>query len=153
MPGKRTQDNADFVTPRRIYRAEVIAVDPTAENVAIPILDTRSGPNTSVGGGQSDNNQVGKSGQLNLAVLINAFTSVTLQIWQQAEVEQAELSSAPPPPAMTLPATANWMKTHEKVFTGSELWIVPGLSPGKLKVRVSAVVGAGQIQMLEQHAA
>jgi hypothetical protein len=97
--------------------------------------------------------QYGRNAQLDLSVLVQGFTSVTLELWLKGEVEQAELSSSPPPAPLTLPATEDWVKVETKVLTASGLWIVKDIPPGKYKILLTAVAGAGNVHIREQHAA
>jgi hypothetical protein len=156
MPGKRASEHADFVTPRRAYRESLVAVDSVGpEDPSIPELDTRGGPSAAVGLGQGDTAQYGRNAQLNLAVIVEGFTSATLEVWLKGEVEQQELivgsssSSAP----LTLPATEDWVKVTSKVFTASELWTIKDGPPGKYKIKLFAVAGSGNVHIREQHAA
>jgi hypothetical protein len=156
MPGKRASEQADFVTPRRGYRESLTAVDSGGpQDTGIPTLDTRQGPSAAVGLGQGDVAQYGRNAQLDLAVLVQGFTSVTLELWLKGEVEQAELiegSSSSTAP-LTLPATEDWVKVETKVLTASGLWIVKDIPPGKYKTLLTAVAGSGNVHIREQHAA
>jgi len=162
MPGKRVQGEADFITPRRIYREVISAVDPSIESLAIPILDTRETANQRASGPNAgfDTPQYGRNAQINLAVLMSGFTSVTLQLWLLAEEEQDDLtepfgsSSSSSSSSFSLSATDEWVKAAQKDFTGPELWVVKDIPPGQYKVRMSAASGGpGQVQLREQYAA
>lgn len=156
MPGKRAVEQADFVTPRRAYRESLTVVDGSGpEDPAVPELLTNRSPTSVVGLGQGDVGQYGRNAQIDLAVIIQGFTSATLELWLKGEVEQQELiigsssSSAP----LTLPTTEDWVKVETKVLTVSSLWIIKDVPPGKYKVLLAAVAGSGNVHIREQHAA
>lgn len=159
MPGKRVPDTASYVTPRQDYRVDVAAADSVGvEDPAIPVLDTVPSPNAHLGLGQSDSNLYGGwNAQLNLACIIEGFSSVTFDLWVLAENEAKQLqegsSSSSSSAGPTLPSTGEWVLVESKVLTKSSLWIVKSAPPGKYKVRVAAVTGTGHIQIREQHAA
>jgi hypothetical protein len=88
-------------------------------------------------------------------VIVQGFTSVTLELWLKGEVEQQELivgSSSSTAP-LTLPATEDWVKVETKVLTASGLWVVKDIPPSQYKVLLTAVAGAGNVHIREQHAA
>jgi hypothetical protein len=159
MPGKRSSENGDFVSQRRIYRRDIDAVDSGgAKDDNIPVLNTLS----SDYGGQVVNNDVnmyGRNAQLDLAVITEV--NVTLQVWMKAEIEVEELdyseelgSSSSADPALTLPtATEDWVLVEQQAFTQSGLWVVKDVPPGKFKVIASAHAGGAPVHILEQHAA
>lgn len=157
MPGKRSVEQASFVTPRALYRNNVVAggeTDPTLNT--IPILDTRVGPNASIqpaGSPQSDVNNYGKDARINLSILVSGFTSVTLQLWLKSEIEAVALSNAPLTPPTLPVGTQEWMQVASKTVNTSTLWTITDIPPGKYKVLVSAAVGAGFVTLEEQHAA
>jgi hypothetical protein len=156
MPGKRSVENGDFVSQRRIYRQDIMTVDSGgAIDETIPILNTLG----SAYGGQivsNDVNMYGRNAQLDLAVI--AAVSVTLQVWLKAEIEEGELTdpeaSSSSSASLDLPtATEDWVFVIEKSFTKPELWVVKDVPPGKYKVIASAHAGSGAVHILEQHAA
>lgn len=160
MPGKRVPENASYVTPRQDYRVDVAAADSVgAQDPTIPEFDTIPSPNAAIGLGQSDSNLCGGwNAQLNLAVIIQGFSSVDFELWLKAENEAKSLqegssSSSSSSAGPTLPSTEEWVLVEAKTLTKSSLWIVKSAPPGKYKVRVAAVTGSGHIQIREQHAA
>lgn len=163
MPGRRAMEGGTFITPRAPYRESITALDPSVEDVSIPILDTSKSPNSVVGLGQSDWAQYGHNGQLDLALIVGGFSSVTVQLWLLAEIEQRELqppasdssssSSATSSSSSSFSPTGEWVYVGDKTVDKSTLWIVKDVPPGKYKVRVSAVSGSGSIQIRESHAA
>lgn len=160
MPGKRVQDNADYITRRAVYRAEVAAADSGGpQDPDIPELDTENPPRqiVEVGLGQADVNQYGRNAQIDMAIIVEGFSSVTLEAWLKADITTEEVtyegsSSSSSSAAATLPATEEWAKVDEKTVTASELWILTNIPPGQYKFVVSAVTGSGHIQLREQHA-
>lgn len=156
MPGKRAVEGGTFITPRAMYRADVDAVDPGAQDPSVPILDTRPAPNVSVGLGQGDVAQYGQNGQIDFAVILSGFSSVTLELWLLAEIERRELEypgASSSSSSSVLPTTEEWVYVGEKVISRSVLWIVKDIPPGQYKVRVSAATGSGSLQIREGHAA
>jgi len=159
MPGKRVQDNADYVTRRAVYRSELSAVDSGPQDADIPELNTESPPKqiVDVGLGQADVNQYGRNAQIDMAIIVEGFSSVTVEAWMKANITTEGVtyegsSSSSSSAAATLPATGEWVKVDEKTVTGSELWIVKDIPPGQYKFTISAVTGSGHIQLREQHA-
>ena len=168
MPGKRATEQADFVTPRVVYRDGIDTIDTDVLDTTIPILDTNLPPSIVVGLGQADVNQYGRNAQIDLAILLGSATgssssggsfSVTLELWLKAEIEGERLrskdslspsssSSSSPRP---LPATEDWVFVATQTFTRSTLWVVKDIPPGKYKVLATAV--SGRTTILEQHAA
>lgn len=155
MAGQRAKENATFLTQRKTYRENIAAADalgPT--DVAVSILDTRLGPNDNMGLGGStrDTNQYAHNAQLNVSIIIEGFTSVTLELWLLAEVDLIQVP-APPANADPLPTTGEWVLADSNSFGKSSLWVVKDIPPGQYKILVSTVVGAGNIRLREQHAA
>lgn len=157
MPGKRAIEGGTFLTPRALYRSNITSVDPSVEDLGVPILDTSKAPGYAVGLGQSDFAQYGHNAQLDLAVIIDGFTSVTLEAWLFAEIEQREFnpepSSSSSSSSSSMPATGEWVFVVDKTLSKSSLWVLRDIPPGKYKVRVSAVSGSGAIHIRENHAA
>jgi len=156
MPGKRAVEGGTFITPRATYRVNVDSVDPSAQDPSIPILDTRAAPNVSVGLGQGDCAQYGQNGQIDFAVILSGFSSVTLELWLLAEVERRELEypgASSSSSSSSLPTTEEWVYVEEKAISKSVLWVVKDIPPGQYKVRVGAVTGSGELQIREGHAA
>lgn len=166
MAGKRAVEQGDFVTPRAIYRRDLVAADGSVESINIPELDTRPGPNTSVGLGQSEVNMYGRNAQLDLAIILNDVASVTLELWLKAIIDRAQLSTDPVEPALNLPATEDWIFVDSKTVSRSTLWVVKDVPPGVYKVRVDAMSGGSSssssssssgggsgVHILEGHAA
>jgi hypothetical protein len=159
MPGQRAKEGGTFVTPRALYRSSLTAVDPDVESEAIPVLDTSRSPYTPLGLGQGDNAQYGQNGQLDLAVIVEGFSSMTLELWLLAEIEQRELSypddgsSSSSSSSTPWPSTGEWVFVEDKTITKSSLWIVKDIPPGKYKVRVNAISGTGSCTIRENHAA
>lgn len=139
MGGKRAVEQGDFVTPRAIYRRDIAAADGSVEDAGIPELDTRPGPNTSVGLGQGEVNMYGRNAQLDLALILFNFPSATLELWLKAAVERAQLSTDPVEPPLALPDTENWVFVADKTIDRSTLWVVKDIPPGVYKVRVGAL--------------
>jgi hypothetical protein len=159
MPGRRALEGGTFITPRAPYREDITTVDPSVEDTSIPILDTSKSPNEVVGLGQSDWAQYGQNGQMDLALIVEGFSSVTVQLWLQAEIEQrglqpsAPASSSSSSSSSSYPTTGEWVYVGDKTVDKSTLWIVKDTPPGKYKVRVSAVSGSGSVRIRESHAA
>ena len=166
MAGKRAVEQGDFVTPRAIYRRDIAAADGPVESVNIPELDTREGPNVSVGLGQGEVNMYGRNAQLDLALILTELASVTLELWLKAPIERAELNTTPPEPALNLPDSEDWVFVADKTVARSTLWVVKDIPPGRYKVRVaslslgsssssssSASGGGPALHILEGHAA
>jgi hypothetical protein len=108
-----------------------------------------------VGLGQGDVAQYGRNAQFDLTVIIEGFTSATMELWLKGEVEQQELvegSSSSTAP-LTLPATEDWVKVDTKTLTVSGLWVAKDAPPGKYKILLTAVAGSGNVHIREQHAA
>jgi putative intracellular protease/amidase len=139
MAGKRSAEQGDLVTPRAIYRRDIDAVDGSVESSSIPELDTRGGPNISVGLGQGDINMYGRNAQLDLAVILFNFPTATLELWLKAAIEQAQLSTDTPEPDLLLPETEDWVFVESKDFTRSALWTVKDVPPGRYKVVVASL--------------
>jgi hypothetical protein len=159
MPGKRGPEFGDFVTPFEAYRVNISAADgsgPTDD--AIPVLDTRQGPNQNVMGQGSDKSQYGRNAQIDIAAIIKGFTSVTLQLWMKAEPDRAELRAPPGSSSSSAspieePTTGLWVKVDEKVLTASGWWVIKDIPPAQYKVLASAVSGTGAVSIVECHAA
>ena len=158
MPGKRPIESADYVTRRSAYRSELTAVDAGGpQDLSIPELDTEVAPSAGIGLGQSDVNQYGRNAQIDMAIIVEGFSSVTVQAWMKANITAegltyADSSSSSSSAAATLPATGEWVKVDEKVVATSALWVVKDVPPGQYKFIVSAATGSGHIQLREQHA-
>jgi hypothetical protein len=158
MAGKRATEAADFVTNRATYRNGIIAAEAPAAALAdptVPTLVSMAGPHITIGLGQGEINQYGRNAQLNLAFIVKDFTSVTTELWQLADLEEryALPAGSPAPPSPPLPATGEWVFVDSITIAKSQLWTVKDVSPGKYKVLITAVVGAGQVHIREQHAA
>jgi len=159
MPGKRAVEGASYITQRALYRDHVISggeSDPIENN--IPIIDTTRPPNINVGVGQADYNQYGKDARIFLAVYMGGFTSVTLDLWLKADIDESHLG--PPSSSSSIDefpsATDTWVKAASKVFTGPALWAILDIPPGRYKVLInSASGGSGDkfVTLSEQHAA
>lgn len=157
MPGKRAIEGADYVTRRAAYRSQLTAVDSGGpQDPLIPELDTEVAPSVGIGLGQSDVNQYGRNAQIDLAIIVEGFSSVTVQAWMKANITAEELtyadSSSSSSSPVTLPATGEWVKVDEKVVSVSTLWVLKDVPPGQYKFIVSAATGSGHIQLREQHA-
>lgn len=157
MPGKRVTEGSDHVTRRAVYRSELTAVDSGGpQDDLIPELDTEASPTAVIGLGQADINQYGRNAQIDLAIIIQGFSSVTIQAWMKADITAEGLtyegSSSSSDAAVTLPTTEEWVLVDTKTVTASALWIVKDVPPGQYKFIVSAVTGSGYIQLREQHA-
>lgn len=154
MPGQRALENGDFVTPRAVYRAEIIAVDTDITSVGIPILDTRGGPNGNVvvGPTLSSKAAYGRNCQIDVSIIVQGFNPVVLELWLLAEVERAELSTATPPAVPTLPATGQYVFVESKSTTQSCLWTIKDIPPGQYKIYAKTLTGAGFVNIREQHA-
>lgn len=161
MPGKRTCEYADFVTPFAEYRMNVEAADAVpVQDPAIPALDTREGPYANVGLGQVDVNQYGRDAKIDLAVIIAGCSAVELELWLNAEPTRVKLSSSVPSGSSSSSSSSSssptdlWVKVAEKTFGAvSELWIVSDIPPGEYKVRVVSITGGGNVSLIEGHAA
>lgn len=154
MPGNRASENGDYVTPRAAYR-EVSAVDSPAlpTSTGISVLDTREKLEASTG--QATPAWYGRNAQLSIAALIEGFTSVTLQLWLLAELEQREAQTEEEASSSSSASVSSeWVKAAtDKTITASELWVVKDVPPGQYKIVVSAVAGSGTLVLREQHAA
>ena len=154
MPGQRDKaGGADYVTPRRTFRENITLADPSVEDVSIEILDTTLVGHKRVGVGQNDISMYGRNCQLNLDLILKGFTSVDLQLWLWAAEEIELVGVSVSSPAADLPVTEEWVKVEDKTITESTHWVVKDIPPGKYKVRVDAVSGAGSLTVREQHAA
>jgi hypothetical protein len=155
MPGRRSSEFCDFITPRANYRVNITVVDSVGpESGTIPTIDTRDGPNTNVGLGQGSTASYGRNAQLDLAFIVADFTSLTYEIWLKATLDRAELSTVAPPTAPTLPSTDEWVLVREDSLTESSLLIVKDIPPGQYKILITELVGTpGAVTIREQHAA
>lgn len=155
MPGRRAPENADFVTPMTQYREEITAVDAVGpESPAVPELDTTLTGRANVGLGDSDASWYGRDGRINFAAIIQGFTSVTFELWFLAELEMPyTVGDEPPASPQLLPSTEEWVFVTSTTLTRSGLWRVQDIPPGTYKVLVTAVAGAGNVRLREQHAA
>jgi hypothetical protein len=95
----------------------------------------------------------GKDSVISVAVIVEGFTSVTLELWLLAELEQSRLSTASALPTPTLPATGEWVSVTTQSFTKSGLWTLTDLVPGQYKILMTAKAGTGNLTLREQHAA
>lgn len=162
MPGQRSKEGGTFISPRDVYRnlASVAAdsADDLLDDTEIPTLDTSEGPNAKQLPDSGDNNQYGTNAQLDLAVLLgDGVTSLTLELWMLAPIEQKPLIPDPdnppvPPVLPTNSVTGHWVFVSTVTYTKSTLWITKDIPPGTYKVRISAFVGAGGVALLEAHA-
>lgn len=154
MPGKRVTEASDFVTPRQVYREDIIAVDSGGvTDTDIPILNSKELANQRQGLGQSDVAQYGRNAQMNLACIVEGFTSLTMQLWLWADVELPLEQGTSSSSYGVLPTTEEWVHVVEKTITKSELWVVKDIPPGQYKIIVTAKTGSGHLQIREQHAA
>jgi hypothetical protein len=165
MPGRRSIEGFDFITPRRDYRVNVTAADSSVESVTIPVLPTnvsparRNYPGGGGFGGEADSTAYGRNAQLMLALLLEGFTSVDLELWLEATddeilVQDPSSSSISPGTLPVLPTTGAWVRVAAlSTVTFSQLWTVKDIPPGNYKVRVASVSGTGNISIREQHAA
>lgn len=159
--GKRPVEQGTFITPRALYRDNLVALDTDVTSVGIPTLDTRPGPNgflIPVGQVNTDCNMYGKDARINLAVYPSAVGTVTLQLWLYADLTQPRTTSASTPPVVppTLPTTGYWTQVASKVITGPSLWAITDIPPGEYKVLLTAWTGSGSssfVTLAEQHAA
>lgn len=155
MAGQRSKTYADFVTPRALYRNGLTGADVGGpEDAAIPILDTRVGPNQVIS--SLDTNQYGRNAQIVVAAVIKGFSAATLELWLKAEVEdeglvtEGESSSSQ---AEDLPATLDWVLVATSgSIAKSGLWIIKDIPPGQYKILFTAKTGSGNLILLEQHA-
>jgi len=160
MAGQRAKEGATLVTPRAAYRS-ITAAGETATDSAIPILDTRGGPNQSVGLSNGDVNQYGQNAVLMLSVLLCEFSSITLQVWLKAELEAKTLSNGEETSSSSSSSsssscsltTGEWVLVEERTFTASSLWVVRNIPPGQYKVIMTAATGSGEVTVREQHGA
>ena len=154
MPGKRGLGEADFVTPRQVYREDITDVDSGGvTDTDIPILDSRVTASQRQGLGESDVAQYGRDARLNLACIPEGFSSVTMQLWLWADVEEPLEPGTSSSSYGTLPTTEEWVQVEEKTITGPELWVVKDVPPGQYKVIVTAKSGSGHLQIRDQYAA
>lgn len=157
MPGKRAVEGASYVTQRALYRDHVIVGGETNPTADIPIIDTGAAPNTNIGLGQSDFNQYGKDARIFLAVYVGGYTSVVLDLWLKADINESHLGPAPSSSSTNeFPATGTWVKVASKTITEPTLWAITDIPPGQYKVLIkTASGGSGDkfVTMAEQHAA
>jgi hypothetical protein len=153
MPGKRVTETSDFITPRRVYREDVVDVDSGVTDVDVPILDGQELASHRQGLGQSDIAQYGRNAQLDLACILEGFSSVTMQLWLWAEVELPLEQGTSSSSYGVLPTSEEWVYVAEKTISKSELWVVKDIPPGQYKVIVTSKTGSGHLQIREQHAA
>lgn len=158
MPGQRSKDIADFVTPRASYRSNLTAIDGvTAQSDTIDAINTALPPNTSVGlGVGGDSNIYGRNAQIDFALIVEGFSSISVELWLKATVDQAELvdgEDESSSEADVLPATEEWVFVDTKTATKSLMWVVKDIPPGLYKVLFTAKTGTGNLTIREQHAA
>lgn len=162
MPGKRAVEGGSYVTQRALYRGHVLIggeIDPTDSD--IPVLDTNRPPNTNVGLGQSDGNQYGKDARIFLAVFLEGYTSVKLNLWMRANITEVGLRSPGHPSSSSSSSefpgtTSEWVLAATKTVTGPVLWSILDIPPGEYKVLIeTATGGSGEkfVSLVEQHAA
>jgi hypothetical protein len=156
MSGQRSKSIADFVSPRAAYRQDLTAADAvTAINAGIPVLDTRGAPNQQLGLGiGGDTNIYGRNAQINVALIVKGFSSVTVELWQLAAVEIQQLGEASVPATTNqVPAaTLEWVFVATNTVTRSSNWTIKDIPPGQYKILLTAVSGAGYLNIREQHA-
>ncbi len=171
MPGQRSKDIADFVSPRAAYRRNLSEADTVGvASESVPVLDTRSAPNRQIGlGVGGDTNMYGRNAQLNLSLIVSGFSSVTVELWLLANIEIKQLGeSVVPPNEDSVPGysdtseeetsdelvddTLEWVFVGSKTITRSSAWTIMDIPPGQYKVMFTALTGTGFLNIREQHA-
>lgn len=145
MPGARSYDNGDSLTPRKEYRVDVLAADaddPTDE--AIPVIDTRYN--------QMNYDQdaqpaiYGRNAQLDVCAWFSTgIKTATLKVYLLAAVELKET----PQPAVVV----RWVLAATVSVTGNSLNVVKDLPPGQYKILVTALGSGAHLDLLTQYAA
>ena len=155
MPGNRSSENGDFVTPRAAYR-EVTAADASgATDTDVPVLDTRRGEVSTTG--QAPASYYGRNAQIDVAAIFGTgVTSATLQLWLLAEIERVEPQT---PEELASSSSSSgvddeWVQAGvDQAITGSALVVFKDIPPGQYKVLVSAFGGTGTLVLRTQYAA
>lgn len=161
MAGKRTIEQADFVTPRAEYRSNLTAVDTVAtalEDPTVPTLDTSKSSSAPIMGNTGDVGMYGRNAQQNWALIVEGFSSVTVELWLKATIDARYAHSGASPSSSsgagdTEPNTKDWVLAATTTITKSTLWVVKDIPPGKYKLVFKTAVSTGHLTMREQHAA
>src|SRR3954468_1724001 len=96
MPGKRTPENADYMSPCAYYRERVQAADSGPTDAGVAILDTTVSPHAGLGLGQSDHPLYGRNAQLNFSIILSTGMAGTFDLWKKAVIEQDYLEDNTP---------------------------------------------------------
>jgi hypothetical protein len=130
------------------------------DDPAIPILDTRPGPNRNVVGQGSDNNQYGRNAQIGFGILLDSgISSAKFKLWVLVEPTRAVLTQAGASGGSSSSSSsagpASWWAVAKSEFTVSEssYVVVKDIPPGQYKLEVTALNGAGALSVVESHAA
>jgi hypothetical protein len=156
MAGNRASENGDFVTPRKVYRAEVAPADsddPTSG--AVPILDTRYKDQNY---GVTTMAFYGRNAQIDAAVFLRKGASAaTLKLYLLAEVELQEARPAVDPSSSSSSSSSGgemeWVLVETKSVSVSLLWVIQNIPPGRYKILVTSITGGGEVEIRTQHAA
>jgi hypothetical protein len=158
MAGNRASENGDFVTPRKVYRAEVAIADsddPTSG--AIPILDTRFKDQNY---GVVTHSFYGRNAQIDAAVFLRKGASgATLKLYLLAEIELQEAKPAADLSSSSSSSSSSggeteWVLVETKTLSASSLWVIQNIPPGRYKILVTSITGrGGEVEVRTQHAA
>ena len=164
MPGKRGPEFGDFVTAFDEYRMGVAVADAGlgGDDPAIPILDTRGGPNANVIGQGSDESQYGRNAQIGLGVLLDAgLSSVKLKVWLNVQPTRPKLTTPPSAPPSSSSSSSSssspnsgWVVVVDEFSVAESSYItIADIPPGKYKVEITEITGSGMVSIVESHAA
>lgn len=151
MPGNRSPENGNHITPRKYYRRNLTVAETDVNDASIPILDTRY---YDVGYGE-DSPSVYGIGQINLSILLGAdINSVTIGLYLLSADEELKTDGGSSASSSSGAPTENsWVLAGTKTVSASTLWIVEGIPPGQYKALVTAIDGGGAVDLMTQHAA
>jgi hypothetical protein len=161
MPGKRGPEFGDFVTPFDEYRMGVAAADAGlgGDDSAIPILDTRGGPNANVIGQGSDENQYGRNAQIGLGILLDSgLSSVKMKVWLNVQPTRPKLTTPPVGSSSSSSSSSGpgswWVVVVDEFSVAESSFVtIADIPPGQYKVEITEVTGTGTVSIVESHAA
>lgn len=151
MPGNRSSENGNHITPRKYYRRNLTTAESDPTDASIPILDTRY---YDVGYGDQSLSFYG-IGQINVSILLgDLINSVTIGLYMLSSDEELKTDGGSSTSSSSgAPDVNSWVLVGTRTVTASALWLVEGVPPGQYKVLVTAIDGGGAVDLMTQHAA
>lgn len=158
MPGNRSSENGDYITPRKVYRADIASADvDDPASGSVPILDTRL-KDRNYNPGNEVISFYGRNAQLDVAVLLrHGASAATLKLYLLAEVELQQARAADPSSSSSSSSSSSggeteWVLVETKSVSTNLLWVITNIPPGQYKILATSITG-GEVELRTQHAA